>query len=229
MLPVRRFSRLIMPLCRSLGSRVAAHFFIRLIGWYTYPMAVFSDLDSSIVLSWSEFVSLNGTFGVLVRFIAVYGIYCIPLAWIVWWFLAGQRQREVLLSAIFAGFLAWQGLNRLVKLSFFHDRPIHTLPLKEILFERPENSFPSDHAAFLAGITCFFLLRGQRVSGLWLLGLTVIISLARVAVGAHYPSDIIVGWFDGFLIAWAINLLHMRLADRVWDKLIALARKLRLA
>jgi undecaprenyl-diphosphatase len=191
-------------------------------------MNAFQSLDQSIVISLNNLLA-NHALGVVVAKIAIYGVYLIPIIWLVWWFLASQKQRLILLSSLLAGILAWQGLNRIVKLLYFHQRPTQNLPVHELLFSRPENSFPSDHAAFLAAIAFFFLLRGQKKNGFWFLGLAILVSLARVMVAVHYPSDILAGFLDGFIVAYLVNLAHDWLTDTVWDYLLTLARKLHLA
>jgi undecaprenyl-diphosphatase len=128
-----------------------------------------------------------------------------------------------------AGIVSWQLLNRLVKGLYFHPRPTQDLPVKEVLFERPENSFPSDHAAFLAGIAFFYLLRGQKKTGLWLLVFAATVGVARVMVAVHYPSDILAGFLDGFIGAYLVSLFHDWLSESIWARLIDIARKLRLA
>lgn len=198
-------------------------------------MSFIPTLDRATVLSWNQFVSSHSALAALVSTIAVYGVYVIPLVWLIWWFVTGKRQREVLLSSFLAGALAWQVLNRIVKAFFFvHGRPmdeldVHKLPVKELLFNRPGASFPSDHAAFLGGVAFFFLLRGQRVTGVWLIVLALLVTGSRVAMAAHYPSDIVVGLFDGFLMAWIVNLVHERLSETFWRWCMNIARTLHLA
>lgn len=162
-------------------------------------------------------------------FFVLYGVYLIPLSWVIWWFVSGQKQRLNLLSSLFAGILAWQGINRLLKLFYFQSRPTANLPVTEFLFERPENSFPSDHGAFLFGIAFFFLLTRYPKIGRWLLALALLVSFSRVAVGVHYASDIFASAISGLLAAWLAKHLHEFLSTTVWAFLLNIARKLRLA
>ncbi len=196
---------------------------------YTEYMSFLPDADRSVVVAWNAFITNHSAFGLLVKLVALYAVYLIPIIWVGWWFVAGKRQRELLLSSILTGVLAWQVVARIIKLFVFHSRPIQSLPIKELFFHRPENSFPSDHAAFLSSIAFFFLLRKQRRPAVWLLLLALLTGLARIAVAVHYPSDIVAGWFEGFLIAVVIHCFHDGLLVTVWDKVIALARRLHLA
>lgn len=191
-------------------------------------MTALRSLDESAVL-WLNSLLGNTVFNQVVLYVALYAVYAIPVIWLGWWFFTSQKQRFVLLSSLFSGVLAWQGLNRIAKLFYFHQRPSHDLSVKELLFERPENSFPSDHTAFLAGIAFFFLLKKQKKSGLWLLGLAILVGLARITVAVHYPSDILAGFLNGFIAAYLTTVMHGWLTDTIWTHVLTLARKLRLA
>ncbi len=66
-------------------------------------------------------------------------------------------------------------------------------------------SFPSDHATAAFAIAVALLLR-HRKAGWPALGLAVVLSLARVGVGTHYPSDVVAGAAIG--TAAALVLWH---------------------
>ncbi len=185
--------------------------------------------DHTVVMQWNHVLTLSPFLHSLILLVGSYMVYAIPLVWIVWWFMAKSDQKELLLSSMLAGLLAWQGLNRIFKLFLFRPRPIQTLHLQEILFERPENSFPSDHAAFFSGIAFFFLLRKSKRPGWLMLVLGVLVGLCRITLGWHYPTDIVVGFVVGFLMAWVINWLHPWLTRTVWAWVLGLAKKLHLA
>jgi undecaprenyl-diphosphatase len=78
-------------------------------------------------------------------------------------------------------------------------------------------SFPSDHATASFAIAVALLLR-HRKAGLLALALASVVSVARVAVGTHYPGDVLAGAALGTaaaLVLWAPPIrqpLH-RLAD----------------
>jgi undecaprenyl-diphosphatase len=66
------------------------------------------------------------------------------------------------------------------------------------LFIAPSHdpSFPSDHATAAFAIAVALLLR-HRKAGWLALGLATILSIARVAVGTHYPGDVAAGALIG--------------------------------
>jgi membrane-associated phospholipid phosphatase len=103
----------------------------------------------------------------------------------------------------------WAGAAPIVALvvnqplvGIFHEaRPYTTLPGILVLAQRSADfSFPSDHA----------VMAGAAAAGLWLCSrwlaavataAAVLMALARVYIGAHYPHDVAVGLLFGALVA----------------------------
>ena len=78
-----------------------------------------------------------------------------------------------------------------------------------------EYSFPSGHAAVsFAGATALTLLFGKR--GAWFYILAVLISLSRIFLLVHYPSDVLCGAIFGtacaFLGYWICRLVEKKIA-----------------
>jgi undecaprenyl-diphosphatase len=190
-------------------------------------MTLFTPFDQTMVLALSRVVSRYTFIREFFIVLALAGVYLIPITWIIIWFYR-PNVRLTLLSSITAGIIAWGGINSVVHLFYFQNRPVHELPIKEWFFERPENSFPSDHIAFLSGITFFFLLQKQYKAAALLFVLCLFVGLARVGVAVHYPSDIVFGFMTGALAAVVVQWFHPWLSQKVWPPLIALAHRLKL-
>jgi undecaprenyl-diphosphatase len=99
-------------------------------------------------------------------------------------------------------------------------RPYEAHPNLAHLFVSPSHdpSFPSDHATAAFAIAVSLFLRSRRV-GFLALGMAIILAIARVAVGVHYPGDVIGGALLGTAAALALWLPPVRarlnaLADR---------------
>lgn len=92
-----------------------------------------------------------------------------------------------------------------LKILFDRQRPFEVLSLhKLIVDEGTGKSFPSGHAAILFSIA--FAFYGTK--WFWtLFALAVLSSVARIFVGVHYPSDILVG----AIIGAATSLILLRL------------------
>lgn len=192
-------------------------------------MQAILDLDRAIVVALNGYLHSHPLLSSVVKFIALYGVYIFPILAVGWWLGAGRKTREYMLSAVLSGLLAWQVFNTGIKLLIDRNRPDESLPVQELLFRRPDTSFPSDHAALLFGVAFFFWLNKERQTSGWLFLLAVMVGVARVATAVHYPTDILVGCLDGFLGAVVVSNFHRFLSEIIWTRVIALARKLKLA
>jgi len=183
-------------------------------------------MDTKIFLFLNQAVGVSHCLDQFFKFIAVYLIYTIPLFLIVYWFLGAKKTA---LRAAVAGGLAWQGFAKLIGHLYFRPRPIVSLPTKELVFHRPDYSFPSDHAAFLFALAFSFYLAGERKISYWLFVIGIFISVSRVVVGFHYPSDVLAGWVLGIFVAWLLWLAKDPIDKWIIEPLIWLAKKMRLA
>ncbi len=63
-------------------------------------------------------------------------------------------------------------------------------------------SFPSAHATFVFALAAFLTIQNP-VAWLFLVG-AFLVSIARVAVGVHYLSDVLVGALVGSMVSWGL-------------------------
>jgi undecaprenyl-diphosphatase len=95
----------------------------------------------------------------------------------------------------------------------------------------PDPSFPSDHATAAFAIAVAITLR-HRKAGLLALALASLVAVARVALGTHYPTDVIGGAALGAtaaLVLWGppVRAVLHRLADwagEAYERLVTVAR-----
>jgi undecaprenyl-diphosphatase len=95
-----------------------------------------------------------------------------------------------------------------LKRLFRRRRPFIAFVKARVFGTRPRDySFPSGHAA--AGFAGALVL-GAHAPALAPLfyALAVVVSLSRVYLGVHYPSDVAFGGLLGILIAWLYRLLY---------------------
>ena len=105
------------------------------------------------------------------------------------------RSRNGRIAVVAAGFSALLalGMAHLLADIWARPRPYVTHPDTHLFIPRShDTSFPSDHATAAFAIAVAILLR-HRKAGWIALGLAVLLSVARVAVGTHYPLDVVVG------------------------------------
>src|SRR4051795_13590784 len=86
------------------------------------------------------------------------------------------------------------------------DRPFVDHPTAHLLLAHAKDpGFPSDHATGAFAIAFALVLR-DRTSGIIALVLALVLSVGRVALGVHYPSDVFAGAVLGLvaaLVLWA--------------------------
>jgi undecaprenyl-diphosphatase len=112
--------------------------------------------------------------------------------------------RHGVVAACFSALLAL-GIAHIVADLWARPRPYLAHPDAH-LFIAPshDTSFPSDHATAAFAIAVALLLR-HRKAGVLALVLAALLGIARVAVGTHYPSDVVAGALIGTaaaLILW---------------------------
>jgi membrane-associated phospholipid phosphatase len=92
-----------------------------------------------------------------------------------------------------------------------------------------DTSFPSDHAT-LAFAVAVGVYRFNRPAGITLLIFGVLVAIARVFVGAHYPSDVIGGAVLGTVTsALIIQLTGVSAVQTALNRLFAMLARIRLA
>jgi undecaprenyl-diphosphatase len=148
-------------------------------------------------------------------------------------FLLASRERWMSWrrTAVAAGLSAGLGLAaaQLIGAMVDRSRPFVADPGGVHLFSShaADASFPSDHATAAMAIAVAILLRKPR-SGIVALVLATIVSVGRVALGLHYPSDVLGGALLGTsaaLVLWLPPARRQvdRLADfagGVWEGLL---------
>ncbi len=119
----------------------------------------------------------------------------------VFWLSPGELRGDILLI------IAFLPLASVLKLFFRRKRPA-TLYVNNMKIK--SYSFPSSHAyssALACGYFAVLLIEnGAVVFAPFVLAVAVVVGFSRVVVGAHYPSDVLAGWFLGIFILACITL-----------------------
>lgn len=116
---------------------------------------------------------------------------------------ASENARHGVIAALLSAGIALL-VAHMITLVWDRPRPYVADPGDSHLFIAPSHdpSFPSDHATAAFAIAVSIYLRSRRI-GLVALAMAVTLALARVAVGVHYPGDVV----GGALIGTATALL----------------------
>jgi membrane-associated phospholipid phosphatase len=138
-------------------------------------------------------------------------IYALPLLLAIFFFRSARDRIASIKLALAAG-LAWQVLSSsiggfLYSHYHFRDRPFTSRGLQELLFERPQKAFPSDHSAVIMAIGLGLIYYKYPKLGWVFLSVGMISSLARVVIGFHYFGDVLGGWLLGATALGVVVLL----------------------
>lgn len=189
-------------------------------------------------MDWSVSHSLNHFFYVndgvedpVLEYVSLAIILFLGMCLVVAAFARHERGRGVRRTAVAAGISA--GLALLIGkiITQFYDRPrpfvAHPHAIHLFLAHAPDASFPSDHALASAAIVTAILLRRYWGWGLFVLVFAAILDFGRVALGLHYPTDVLGGAAIGVLSALVLNLHPLRdwinaisdFVGGIWDRI----------
>ncbi len=154
----------------------------------------------------------------LVPILADVFVFAYPLLLLIWyikWIVIQKQSMKSDALTIFS-WAAYVTLINIILQSFLHkDRPIFSgdNSIHLILQDLPTASFPSDHAAvsMIIGLIVamiWFQRRNKwiKILGFFLIFAAIIMSISRVAVWVHWPTDIIAGWGVAIIVASLLSL-----------------------
>ncbi|MBP6912803.1 MAG: phosphatase PAP2 family protein [Candidatus Pacebacteria bacterium] len=123
-----------------------------------------------------------------------------------------QKTKEIIIL-LGSTFFAW-ALVLIVKKMFNNPRPFILYPDIQTLFiYGGEDSFPSGHAAFYGALAVSIFAYHKRVGTVFAMG-AVLIGLARVVSGVHFPLDILMGFIFGASVSVLVYYTIRTLAKK---------------
>jgi undecaprenyl-diphosphatase len=122
------------------------------------------------------------------------------------------RKRFFILAAVLILVaITSQGL----KIFFYRERPFKIYPFIEKLSEGGDSSFPSGHTleAFAIAAALSLLFSKKKIVipvYLW----AILVAYSRMALGVHYPSDVLAGVIIGTFIGWSVPWIFNKFIPR---------------
>jgi undecaprenyl-diphosphatase len=125
------------------------------------------------------------------------------------WFVArpyGDRRWKVSAASALAGAGLALLVNQVISHLWARPRPYvdHTASTHLLASRSIDPSFPSDHAAAAFAIA-FAVLAFSRRTGIAFLIMATLIAASRVALGLHYPTDVVAGGLVGWISAVTVT------------------------
>ncbi len=155
-------------------------------------LAVRSELISNIAVFCAEYLPY------LVGLLYLYFVLTSTLS----------NKRELVINTLAPAVLTRLLFATLIKQIIARPRPFLALPGVHMLVEATGFSMPSGHASFFFALATSVWLVDKRW-GYIFFALAIVISMARVAVGIHYPSDILTGLILGGGLAYIMASFRM--------------------
>jgi undecaprenyl-diphosphatase len=113
-----------------------------------------------------------------------------------------QKWKEIL-AVFFSGIVAWI-LAEILKHLFHTARPFVALQNVHSLFSETGFSFPSQHATFFMALAVAIFFSHKKAGYVFIL-FALLIGIARIIAGVHFPADILGGFILGFAIAYFLK------------------------
>ena len=155
-------------------------------------------------------------------FFAAYFQYVLSVFLLVFLFLGKDsaeknKNRLMVGLAFLAAGIARLGFTEILYQVFHRLRPFAAHQVQQLIVHDAANSFPSGHASFFFAMAMVVYLYNKR-AGFWFFIGAILISLTRIFVGVHYPSDILAGAAVGIFSGWLVVKIARRFMDRKEQK-----------
>jgi undecaprenyl-diphosphatase len=122
-----------------------------------------------------------------------------------WKYNLGPRLTKILFVSSSAVF-AW-AFTAVLKAIIAAPRPFLVFEnLQPLFLHGGMDSFPSGHSTFLAALAVSLYLISKKV-GIYFMIVAILVGLARVAAGIHFPIDILFGYIIGISSALIFSLI----------------------
>ena len=194
------------------------------------------------LLAWlNHLVSHNELLSVIVPLGADLFVFTYPIFLVVMYVCAivyNNKEEKFGALYIFTSSVVIAVVNIIIQYFIDKQRPEIYITTKDalILDHLPTAPFPSDHAGVSAAIAVATLIWYKKTRnkiylwcGIFFAGASLIMSVARVAVAVHWPTDVIVWIFLWSVCAWvlyAYKPIWSFLTSRIFSPLIALEERI---
>ena len=162
------------------------------------------SIDLKIFYFFNNLAEKWPIFDTAIIFFADYFEYFVVAFFIAILFLAPfyKDKLKVFLTAAISVVLSRFIITEIIRFLYCRPRPFMAYAVKQLV-EENHCSFPSGHAAFFFALAMAIYFYNKKW-GAWFFAAAILMTLARVVAGIHYPSDILAGAVIGIFSACAV-------------------------
>lgn len=167
------------------------------------------EINHYLFLKLNSMVGINSFLDLIIKFSGEYFVFLFVLVEVFLYFYLKKRN-----IAFFAFLTSMLGLclNQISGLLYFHNRPFMDNLGKTLVNHVQENSFPSDHTTLMFSIAIYLYVKMEnKVLGESLISIALYSGLSRVAMGVHYPFDVL----GSIIIAVVSSLFVLKLENKL--------------
>ncbi len=156
------------------------------------------------------------------RFVASQGITVFAILLLAAWWTARRSPRPAhgVAAAVWAGAAAPIALVINIPLAALVNRPRPFVTHSNVIMlvrHAADGGFPSDHSTAAGAVAVGLLLANRRL-GIGASVAAILVALARVYVGVHYPGDVAAGLALGALVAFAGSFVARPIIERIINR-----------
>lgn len=162
------------------------------------------NLDKQLFLFLNSLAGQSRFLDYLIIFLADYFSYLLVAIFL---FLIFWKYKEkvwrILVLAI-SSILLSEIITQIIRHFYYHPRPFTVLSINTLISHSSTSSFPSGHSVVFFSLAFIIFYFNRRWGWFFIIG-AILISLARIIAGVHWPLDIIGGAAVGFLSAFLVR------------------------
>lgn len=164
-------------------------------------------MNQSLFYYLNNLAGKSACFDSIVIFIAQYLAYWLVVAFFALVILEKDKKKKfkMLIFSVLSIFLSRIVITEIIRFFYYVPRPFVNNDVFQLIFHETSGSFPSGHATFFFALAMaiMFATRWRTWGLLFFLG-AILMGLARVVAGVHWPLDILGGAIIGILSTWII-------------------------
>lgn len=161
-------------------------------------------IDTTLFLKINDLAHQSALLDKLGVFFAVYSGYVLLAVLVFTWFYRPAKiNRLMIIIALISAGISRGMITTIIRFFDHSLRPFQVMRVNQLI---PESgySFPSGHAAFYFALSMAVYLYNKKL-GIAFFAVSLVMGVARIYAGVHWPADILGGILVGIVTALAVN------------------------